>query len=1026
MSANLKSGIISAAPLKASKQELEDVEKLRKAVEGYVKISMPQYIQMANGTLQNFKVHQWQRAVNALEYLIGLISAQQKIVIDRFNLANQKISRADKASIQEAKIILETAETAFLIFQTLYEKLIKIFYNVSVNKLGKEEYTDYIANTIPSVQKMAAELICALGIAYRKGETVPKLMHRALEMVTFASNLGDALAACVIGNIYIEDDGFLNYSAALQYFQLAAKRGLQITSVGYAQMYLEGFGVKIDYKIAAELFEKALNNSVIAESNRVFAQFGLGKCLFHLNNAKDHKRMIELLQQAANKGYGSASALLSECYSQGRGVPKNPQRAQLLLQQAADADRPDFDIAFKYVQSHDDTKDLHEFNTVLRYLSVLAGNKNPHQAEAAVMLGLQGIQGRIDHPDPGAFAIKCFRIAAELNSAKGHSTLAQCLFAGTGTEQDVISAAQHFEKAAMLGEIIAIPYLAACYANGFYFSKNPQHAIELLVRSAAQNLRSIFELSNCYEQAIGVVSDRILSLELKKLALLRNFACEESIIGHLARSNSLSQKYIVLLLIMRCLNRIEDREDDNFKALIKISERILNDIDPEIKEKFGALKTTVEYLESAAQKEDPHALATLGFAHMMGLFFEQNANLAIQYFWRALRAKNYHCLQDLILYLYQMPSMSNLATIIESATKQWIETSKDVEEKRIATLLLASLYELPGTEFFNPKKALELYNQVAESLRKESKEKKDNLDVQEIGERQSRATKNQNQTISLRELIGFNTRLPSALSALIAQYAGAQQQNANATQNLSLAQYIKPENTKISLLTGTHSEDFWTAVDTKLQSELFELDKGFLAQCAATLRPKDPIAASVVFSSAANVANSAKATSTSTATGTAAPIVHPSQTAINFDAAKKERESLMSLISQYSVMAKNVMTGPLLKHLTTPNTKSSQYLNQSNQSLQAASNAAEAANKKLQALAAAPRQGLDFEADWMGAMKALRDAVDTAKASYAPMGELYTQTAAYYKKNNGANWIPSEVALQAIFAPQKAAQPKKP
>ncbi len=226
-----------------------------------------------------------------------------------------------------------------------------------------------------------------LGMCYYNGEGTPQNLSKAVELFTNAAEQEHADAQFILGGCYNEGKGVRkNTREAVEWWKKSAEQGYTDAQFELGMFYYNG-----DRKKAVVWFTEA------AEQGHRDAQYKLGECYYNgkgvkkdlekalewftmaaelghkealeakentereLANKKTHnpparktissselfsqglhyyeqgnlKKAVDLFTQAAEQGHRDAQYKLGECYDNGKGVQKNPEKAAAWYMKAA-------------------------------------------------------------------------------------------------------------------------------------------------------------------------------------------------------------------------------------------------------------------------------------------------------------------------------------------------------------------------------------------------------------------------------------------------------------------------------------------------------------------------------------------------------------------------------------------------------------------------------------------------------------------------------------------------------------------
>eukprot|EP00300_Choanocystis_sp_HF-7_P004641 c1361_g1_i1.p1 GENE.c1361_g1_i1~~c1361_g1_i1.p1 ORF type:complete len:288 (+),score=68.07 c1361_g1_i1:1277-2140(+) len=143
---------------------------------------------------------------------------------------------------------------------------------------------------------------------------------------------GNALAQWLMGRVNETGSGMAerNYTAAMEWYRMAAEQGLSMGQFRVGWMFHNGFGVSADYAEAMMWDKKAAQQGDAMGQNDIAFFYGNG-----LGVAQDHATAVLWYKKAVDQNYAISQSNLSRMYEAGLGVKKDVGRALELLKQAA-------------------------------------------------------------------------------------------------------------------------------------------------------------------------------------------------------------------------------------------------------------------------------------------------------------------------------------------------------------------------------------------------------------------------------------------------------------------------------------------------------------------------------------------------------------------------------------------------------------------------------------------------------------------------------------------------------------------
>ena len=346
-----------------------------------------------------------------------------------------------------------------------------------------------------------------LGNRYREGDGVEKDPSRAAELLSEASDLGDAQAASSLGYMLMVGEGIpADHPAAeaqlrraadagiatamcnlgvllsdtapdesVSWFVRAAEAGSLRAVKNLAAAYSSGSGVPLDKGRAAEYYRRA-SDLGDADSMCVLASM--------LRNGDgvpvDKPGAAELYRRAADQGDSEAQYDLAFMLDAGEGIPQDRAEAERLFRLSADQGDTDACLCLGGI--------LYERGDYEGAEGYFTDAALKGEVKAMYNLGLMYSEGSLGEPDTGK-AEEWFESAAQEGFAYAQTSLAGILY-GKG---DVEGAARWYRKAADQGEPTAMYNLGA-FGISDMMEMEDREAMDLLVRAASAGVQEAVEL----------------------------------------------------------------------------------------------------------------------------------------------------------------------------------------------------------------------------------------------------------------------------------------------------------------------------------------------------------------------------------------------------------------------------------------------------------------------------------------------------------------------------------------------------
>ena len=410
-----------------------------------------------------------------------------------------------------------------------------------------------------AAHKGDAEACYALGLAYERGEGVPKLEVEAARWIAEAARHGVADARIRMGELYLSGRGTdRDPDAAFRLFtEASAARDLR-GDFYRGLCFLRGLGVMKDPERARECFQ------IAALGGYAPAMYEMG--LLHrggIGGPRDHKAAVSAMFDACQHREGGEESIfplsLMGPYwnkSISRVTMRQLRRTHLkdvvseqLKKKGKSLSESRFDVmaAKCFTRNRMTAIDLPEDG----WLSEVVGNGRTElsdytstysPANAAIALGQMLAEGDVaggilPHPTRALVwyryglrlggtdalyllgdayrrgygipasserAFRLFELAAARGDDRSCFALGVCYEQGIGTAPDPVKAFRCYEKTAENGYAPGQNNLGGCYEKGMGVAKDDHAAAEWYARAAVQEVSAACRLGICYEQGRGV------------------------------------------------------------------------------------------------------------------------------------------------------------------------------------------------------------------------------------------------------------------------------------------------------------------------------------------------------------------------------------------------------------------------------------------------------------------------------------------------------------------------------------------
>lgn len=378
-----------------------------------------------------------------------------------------------------------------------YVKIADIYFDDSNFKKAENYYKKAIENGICAYQQLgyvydyqhqykkafntylegidARDIDCMIyvGYNYEVGHIVKKDIKKAIEYYMMASNLGSAIAARNLGNIYYfdmpcKDDKNENVKKALGFYERAFYLGETSITKKIGFIYLNDETLK-DVKKAIEWYKKGLN---LGDHS---LNFDLAYIYFNDRFVPhDYEKGYAYLIDGVKNNDPESLYMQARIYEEGwYGIKADEKKYIYYLKKAAKLGQDDalLDLGYYYSKRKNYDKALdcfaeYELDTVGLYWAIATICEDQKQ----------------DYDN----ALRYYQMAMEDNFPDAIERMAEAYLGDNlGLEKDEKIALKLFKKAARLGNVAAQYNLGMAYACGYYgLEANKEKAIFWLKKSA--------------------------------------------------------------------------------------------------------------------------------------------------------------------------------------------------------------------------------------------------------------------------------------------------------------------------------------------------------------------------------------------------------------------------------------------------------------------------------------------------------------------------------------------------------------
>lgn len=280
-----------------------------------------------------------------------------------------------------------------------------------------------------------------------------------------------------------------NKSKALQYWELSAEKGHNITQLIIGVIYAQGIEVEKDINKAKYYLSKA------SENGNIKAQLYLAQLYF---DEKNYKEAINFFRKAANQNNKTAKFKLARMYEAGEGVEKDLDEAIKLYKESTTIEMNEVQnsIGIEFYNNE-------EYNKAFEYYQEAAKKGNMYGQYNLGLLYLQGLGVTKDSKE----AFEWLRKSAEQGNREAQNQLGNMYFNGDGVEKNIHEAMKWAEKSAQQGNTNSQNNLGVIYNMGEIVPRNLSEAIKWFKKSAEQGHETAqYNLAYIYSNEKGYIN----------------------------------------------------------------------------------------------------------------------------------------------------------------------------------------------------------------------------------------------------------------------------------------------------------------------------------------------------------------------------------------------------------------------------------------------------------------------------------------------------------------------------------------
>jgi len=256
-----------------------------------------------------------------------------------------------------------------------------------------------------------------------------------------------------------------DYPKALRLLLPLAREGNAVAQNGLGVLYLNGWGVKQDFKEALQWFRKA------AEQGEPRAQFNLGNMYDQGQGVpKDYAEAAKWYRKSADQGYPPGQSLLAALYAVGDGIPQDYVEAMKWYRRAAEHGDAlaQSRVGYMYVEGQGVTKDYVEAE---KWFRQAAAQEHPHGQYWLGRLYFEGWGVKRDLRE----AVRWLEMPAARDLPDAQYTLG-LIYASGGDDvkKDDVKAILWLRRAAAQGHKESAKHLGEKYKFGFPQEPKPK------------------------------------------------------------------------------------------------------------------------------------------------------------------------------------------------------------------------------------------------------------------------------------------------------------------------------------------------------------------------------------------------------------------------------------------------------------------------------------------------------------------------------------------------------------------------
>lgn len=319
-----------------------------------------------------------------------------------------------------------------------------------------------------------------------------------------AEDDNDAVAWHNLAVLALEDKRF---DKALVFCRnsLAADPKYNPARIDLGRMYLEGWGVKRNLHLAANLMRVVLRTEREDAKTRALAEYNLGIAMRKMRGPSEGELVGKFRDtlERVDRGDPAAMTELGKMYANGRGTETDPGKAVGWFRKAADAGDVEAMWCLGAACDRGAGVEADRDKAIEWYLKAAEGG-NP---KAMFNLGQMYAHGKGVEMD-GPEAVEWYKKAVAAGSVNALYALGAIYADGRALPQDYGECIKWYRKAANAGHSEAITYLGVRYMEGQGLEQDQDVAAEWFRKAAhLGNTKGMLLLAGCHHHGIGVPQD---------------------------------------------------------------------------------------------------------------------------------------------------------------------------------------------------------------------------------------------------------------------------------------------------------------------------------------------------------------------------------------------------------------------------------------------------------------------------------------------------------------------------------------